>query len=187
MNKRAWLHHIEQPGCGRQSAGRVRESWKVRSLKSIGFAGGLSAYHDEKDFAFREGDGTEPVGILGCRCHACLTEGDGYEISPQLQAPRPPQYHRKHQTSRPSSRWHDLLKQESHGDEYYPKPLTKPARDGRRTRGIGNTERWPVPQEWRPSNEPREKGCSSFAPDMRQENSPLEDAMARDSSASSYY
>ena len=187
MNKRAWLHHLEQPGCGRQSAGRVRESWKARSLKSIGFAGGLSAYHDEKDFAIREGDGNESVGILGCRCHAYLTEGDEYENSPQLQAPRPPQYHRKHQTSRPSSRWHDLLKQESHGDEYYPQPLTKPARVGRRTRGIGNTEGWPVAQEWRPSNESGEKGCKSFAPDMRQKNSPLEDAMARDSPASSYF
>ena len=188
MNKRAWLHHLKQPGCGRQSAGRVRESWEARSLKSIGFAGGLSAYHDEKDFAFREGDGTESVGILGCRCHACLTESDDYENSPQLQAPRrPPQYHRKDQTNRPSSRWHDLLKQESHGDEYHSKPLTKPARVGRRSRSIGNSEGWLVPQEWRRSNESREKGCESFAPDMRQENSPLEDAMARDFSSSSYF
>ena len=174
MNKLAWLQHLKQPGCGRQSAGRGRESWKA-------------AYHDEKDFAFREGDGTESVGILGCRCHVCLTEGNGYENLPQLEAPRPPQHHRKHQTSRPSSWWHDLLKQESHSDEYPAKPLTKPARVGRRTRDIGNTDGWPVPQELRRTNESREKGCRSFAPDMRQENSPLEDAMARDSSASSYF
>ena len=187
MNKRAWLQHLEQPGCGRQSAGRVRQSWKARSLRSISLAGGLSAYH-ETDLAFREGDGTESVGILGCRCHACLTEGDEYEISPQRQAPpRPPQHHRKHQTRRPSSRRHDLLKQESHGGDYYPKPLTKPARVGRRSRGIGNTEGWPVPQEWRPSNESKEKGCRSFSPDMWQGNSPLEDAVARDSSASAYF
>ena len=70
-------------------------------------AGGFPTHLEEK----------ESVGILGCRCQACLTEGDEYENTPQQQAPsRSLQDLRKHQIRRSPS-WRLVPLTEVHGDE----------------------------------------------------------------------
>lgn len=72
MNKRAWLNHLGQPGCGRQSAGRAsRAAASGRSIASGAYAAGVGERAGEIQ--------QQSVGILGCHCQACLTEGDDLE------------------------------------------------------------------------------------------------------------
>ena len=194
MNRHAWMNHLEQPGCGRQSARCTRQSWKSRFIRWMtSLVGGLPTHKKES------------VGILGCHCEACLTEGDGHENTPQQQAPSQSLQDLRQNPIRrsPTSRLVPLT--EVQGNEYYPNPSMMPTCVGRQGRGIGDTEGWPVPQEWRPRSEEEkggrsfspdmwhdpsseeEKGGRSFSPDMWHDPSPLQDAVARDSSASSYF
>lgn len=92
INKRAWLIHLGQPGCGRQSAGgpllRPRapsadvddDDDDVDVLAKVareGLSGG-DATSDQRRNVVRQ-EQSQSVGILGCRCQACQTEGDDYE------------------------------------------------------------------------------------------------------------
>lgn len=121
MNKRAWLHHLGQPGCGRESAGQQPQPHQQKRHRSSSFLGGgrnaadgrawpshsspggvLSAGTADTGGAETSGAAAaaavaeQPlflpagVGILGCRCHACLTEGE--HEHEQQQTPPPPTY-----------------------------------------------------------------------------------------------
>ncbi|CAN0350385.1 unnamed protein product, partial [Ectocarpus fasciculatus] len=115
MNKRAWLHHLGQPGCGRESAGPQprphHQQKRHRSSSSPHFLGagrntaadrglGGGAWPSHSYPGVAEGAAAaQPlvlpaaVGILGCRCQACLTEGEHeHEHEQQQQPPPPPTY-----------------------------------------------------------------------------------------------
>ncbi|CAN0287175.1 unnamed protein product, partial [Ectocarpus sp. 4 AP-2014] len=130
MNKRAWLHHLGQPGCGRESVGqqpRPYQPKRHRSSLSHFLGGGRHTAADRglggrpwpshssaggvlsagtADTAGAEASGAAAaaeeqslflpaaVGILGCRCQACLTEGEHEHEHEHhlLPSPPPPTY-----------------------------------------------------------------------------------------------
>ncbi|CAN0267736.1 unnamed protein product, partial [Hapterophycus canaliculatus] len=122
INKRAWLNHLGQPGCGRQSAARPRKepqqdghgsnflgagrntaAGRGRGIWSAhhdsGYSGGdndavitgVGAALDAAELLLSSTSSPVSVGILGCRCEACLTEGDEHDQKHQ-QLPSPPPY-----------------------------------------------------------------------------------------------
>ncbi|CAN0529072.1 unnamed protein product, partial [Ectocarpus sp. 12 AP-2014] len=126
MNKRAWLHHLGQPGCGRDSVGqqpRPYQPKRHRSSPSHFLGGGRHTAADRglgghpwpshssaggvlsagtADTTGAEASGAAAaaeeqslflpaaVGILGCRCQACLMEGEHEHEHEQHQQPSPP-------------------------------------------------------------------------------------------------
>ncbi|CAM9441836.1 unnamed protein product [Ectocarpus sp. 8 AP-2014] len=126
MNKRAWLHHLGQPGCGRESVDRQPRPYQPKRHRSSPshFVGGGRHTAADRGLGGRswpshssasgmlsagtaETAGAEAsraaaaaeeqslflptaVGILGCRCQACLTEGEHEHEHEQQQPPSPP-------------------------------------------------------------------------------------------------
>lgn len=70
INKRAWLSHLGQPGCGRQSGQSDRQHGDGEERSSSTGPGDVGPGETSECVS--------QVGILGCHCHSCLTEGDDH-------------------------------------------------------------------------------------------------------------
>jgi len=257
INKRAWLNHLGQPGCGRESAGRLRPQQRQQqqrrrqherrhqqqqqqhhrhqprdrsthflgsdrntaagrgrgaSPSHIGGSGGGGfggdEYGDDDDDDDDDDDeasaaaaedsllpAADWVGILGCRCDACLTEGeDSHEQEEQGLPPRyndrppPPYNHHHHQAGfgGPYAAAAPTAYRRDH--HYYPPPAPgagtavtygSGAHRGVAARAASKT--WPSPEDWDRSgggggDELGGKGSRSYSPGSASSSSPLYEA-----------
>eukprot|EP00752_Nemacystus_decipiens_P011406 g10130.t1 len=235
INKRAWLHHLGQPGCGRQSAGRTRPKHQHlrqqhqhyqqhhhqdRSAHFLGAGrntaagrgrgGGALFAHNNNGSAFEVEeedeapvDTTEPlpaggVGILGCRCDACLTEGDEHELD-----------HEQQERLR-RQRWRQEEREEQLPPRYAKHPPPPPPYNdqpppryneaysrptGARSRGPSQQSRaaraasksWPSPKDWDREDDLGGKGSRSYSPGSAWGSSPLFEACETYDGEGSYF
>lgn len=155
INKRAWLSHLAQPGCGRQSAGPTARPVPPFDDVPVPPLGNHDIPREATDsttqgltFASNIPQvQSVGVGILGCRCRACLAEGEDHVYSPT------------------KDRY--VLAQRAMA-VYYP---------GSESRGsglAGGSSGWPAGMgHWR--KEEQEMGSRSYSPASQSSNSPLHD------------
>lgn len=109
----------------------------------------------------------ETVGILGCRCQACLTEGDEYDY----ERPAPHQ------------------QQQQYGQGYggvggYNHEGCSPSS----STGRAASKSWPSPEDWERDEALEEEGSRSYSPASSHGSSPLREADAGGVfSASAYF
>lgn len=133
------------------------------------------------------------VGILGCRCDACLTEGDenelDYEQQERLQRRRWRQQEREEELpprhdSRPPPPPYNAQPPPRY-DEAYPRSTTMvPQPAAAASRGVhggggaarGASKSWPSPEDWDREDALGGKGSRSYSPGSASGSSPLHEA-----------
>eukprot|EP00903_Cladosiphon_okamuranus_P009007 g8616.t1 len=224
MNKRAWLHHLGQPGCGRQSVARPRPKHQQQHQehhhhqhhhqdRSPHFLGGgrntaagrgrgifTQSNNNGSDFVGEEAllsDWTESVpadgvGILGCRCHACLTEGEEHELDHEQQERLQLQRWRWEERVEPPPRY--AKPPPPYNDQ--PPPSYKqafssatgapqPVRQFGAARGASKS--WPSPEDWDREDDLGGKGSRSYSPGSASGSSPLWEACETYDDEGSYF
>lgn len=205
MNKRAWLNHLGQPGCGRQSVARrqLRQHQQITGqgpsssshlfgTSGVKRSGGLSARSAGIDVSPGNGSSDEVVGILGCRCQACLTEGDEHDHAPppsrQQQALLQQRFQQQHlqqqqriynHQARPQQQYNPYASAAAvYGGGYCPAPAAAIAAAaavyGGKARA--SSKSWPSPHEWERQDALEEKGSRSYSPASSLDTSPMRDA-----------
>lgn len=239
MNKRAWLNHLGQPGCGRQSAGRPRPKHQEEQDRSSHFlgagrntaagrgrgGGALFTHNGNSDGGsggFGGGapgigretavdDAVEPlpvdeVGILGCRCEACLTEGDDHELDHEQQERLERRRWRQHErqelqlpprydkppppyNDQPPPRYNEACPPPTPPLLAQPAAASAGAASGVWWGGAarGASKSWPSPEDWDREDDLGWKGSRSYSPGSASGSSPLYEACETYDDEGSYF